>query len=541
MRMERKKWDKGSERTSLTERKIELLESIDFIWAQNHKGEIGWERRFQEIRKFKRKHGHCNVPTKSAENRALGRWVSTQRTMYKNYMKGFVGKSLTREEQERRIFLLLKEGFLFSMIPNGQNGEDNEDGASGDVTTENSTELLTDFIKIATTIAPKIATTTNTNERIATTISKSEGNPNNLNDSNLDLKDSDDIDDRPNGKTDQQSNGSSDDQKGGISSSSSSSLPAMIPPSNPTSEISLAQVSTTTPSPTPTPSIPTTTSLKKNANARGKGEDLVVNDDRDAIVCDGNEVVKVEDVVANNGKESIDEKYEENRADMKPSGTASELKSTTNTEEKGESTTSSVVDPHNATALEYAEVRESASPTSFISKDVPGKTKSSEKIQEREVSNEVVTYNDETSSSAFFSENDTQCVAAKDSDMDINMKVETTNATETVFSTDKSTREGDQQLHGFAAAAKEKSTTKVDATKVITKKETAKVTNVSNINAKPAMVEGATRVIGMKEEENVGGDSTSSPTRRSGRARKPSARQLAAEKQSPICESIKSR
>jgi hypothetical protein len=110
-----------------------------------------------------------------------------------------------------------------------------------------------------------------------------------------------------------------------------------------------------------------------------------------------------------------------------------------------------------------------------------------------------------------------------------------------VFSTDKSTREGDQQLHGFAAAAKEKSTTKVDATKVITKKETAKVTNVSNINAKPAMVEGATRVIGMKEEENVGGDSTSSPTRRSGRARKPSARQLAAEKQSPICESIKSR
>jgi hypothetical protein len=539
--MERKKWDKGSERTSLTERKIELLESIDFIWAQNHKGEIGWERRFQEIRKFKRKHGHCNVPTKSAENRALGRWVSTQRTMYKNYMKGFVGKSLTREEQERRIFLLLKEGFLFSMIPNGQNGEDNEDGASGDVTTENSTELLTDFIKIATTIAPKIATTTNTNERIATTISKSEGNPNNLNDSNLDLKDSDDIDDRPNGKTDQQSNGTSDDQKGGISSSSSSSLPAMIPPSNPTSEISLAQVSTTTPSPTPTPSISTTTSLEKNANARGKGEDLVVNDDRDAIVCDGNEVVKVEDVVANNGKESIDEKYEENRADMKPSGTATELKSTTNTEEKGESTTSSVVDPHNATALEYAEVRESASPTSFISKDVPGKTKSSEKIQEREASNEVVTYNDETSSSAFFSENDTQCVAAKDSDMDINMKVESTNATETVFSTDKSTREGDQQLHGFAAAAKEKSTTKVDATKVITKKETAKVTNVSNINAKPAMVEGATRVIGMKEEENVGGDSTSSPTRRSGRARKPSARQLAAEKQSPICESIKSR
>ena len=139
MRMERKKWDTGSERTSLTEHKIEMLESIDFIWAQNHKGEIGWERRFQEIQKFKRKHGHCNVPTKSAENRALGRWVSTQRTMYKNYMKGFVGKSLTKEEQERRIFLLLKEGFLFSMIPNGHD-EDMADDVVSDSTMKTPTK-----------------------------------------------------------------------------------------------------------------------------------------------------------------------------------------------------------------------------------------------------------------------------------------------------------------------------------------------------------------------------------------------------------------
>jgi hypothetical protein len=530
MRMERKKWDKGSERTSLTERKIELLESIDFIWAQNHKGEIGWERRFQEIRKFKRKHGHCNVPTKSAENRALGRWVSTQRTMYKNYMKGFVGKSLTREEQERRIFLLLKEGFLFSMIPNGQNGEDNEE--SGDVTTENITEMA-DFIKTATNIAPKIATTTNTNERIATIISKSEGNHNNLNASSLDLKDSDD---RPDVKSDQQN--SSGDQKGVISSSSSSSLPTMVPPSNPTNEIPLAQVSTITASPPPTLSVSTTTSLEKIANAGGKGEDLVVNDDRD-----GNEDVKVEDVVANNGKESTKEKYEENSAGMKASGTATGLKSTTHTEEKGEPTASSVVDVHNATVAEHAGVRESAAPTSFISNDVPEKAKSSEKIQEREVSNETVTYNDETSSSAPFSEKYTKCEAAKDSDM--NMKVESTNATETVSPTDKLTTEGDQQLNGFAAAAKEKSTMKVDATKVITKEETAKVTtevkNVLNIKTKPAMVEIAKGFSSTKEVANVGGDSTLSPTRRSGRARKPSARQLAAEKQSPICESIKSR
>eukprot|EP00532_Pseudo-nitzschia_australis_P000980 CAMPEP_0168203574 /NCGR_PEP_ID=MMETSP0139_2-20121125/24929_1 /TAXON_ID=44445 /ORGANISM="Pseudo-nitzschia australis, Strain 10249 10 AB" /LENGTH=63 /DNA_ID=CAMNT_0008129439 /DNA_START=80 /DNA_END=268 /DNA_ORIENTATION=- len=61
--------------------------------------------------------------------------------MYKNYIKGFVGKSLTREEQERRIFLLLKEGFLFSMIPNGHEGgggtesEEKSNEGGGDATT----------------------------------------------------------------------------------------------------------------------------------------------------------------------------------------------------------------------------------------------------------------------------------------------------------------------------------------------------------------------------------------------------------------------
>jgi hypothetical protein len=34
-----------------------------------------WEQRFQELRAFRKKHGHCNVPTNYAPNPALGHWV----------------------------------------------------------------------------------------------------------------------------------------------------------------------------------------------------------------------------------------------------------------------------------------------------------------------------------------------------------------------------------------------------------------------------------------------------------------------------------
>lgn len=60
MRMEKKKMDVG-EKTSLTERKVELLEFFGFVWAQSCKGELGWENRFCELKKFKEMHGHCTL------------------------------------------------------------------------------------------------------------------------------------------------------------------------------------------------------------------------------------------------------------------------------------------------------------------------------------------------------------------------------------------------------------------------------------------------------------------------------------------------
>jgi len=41
-----------------------------------------WSRRFNELRRFVEKNGHCNVPYKYKGNKALGLWVQSQRTKY---------------------------------------------------------------------------------------------------------------------------------------------------------------------------------------------------------------------------------------------------------------------------------------------------------------------------------------------------------------------------------------------------------------------------------------------------------------------------
>jgi Helicase associated domain len=60
-----------------------------------------------------------NVPTKCKKNRALGRWVSTQRAMYKNYMGGRSSRGIAKDEIVRRIARLEELGFCFSMLMPG--------------------------------------------------------------------------------------------------------------------------------------------------------------------------------------------------------------------------------------------------------------------------------------------------------------------------------------------------------------------------------------------------------------------------------------
>jgi hypothetical protein len=76
-----------------------------------------------------------NVPTKNKTNRALGRWVSTQRSNYKKFQagSGILRPKTDRDETVRRIRRLNGIGFQWSLLPgsgssvNEQEHDENSD------------------------------------------------------------------------------------------------------------------------------------------------------------------------------------------------------------------------------------------------------------------------------------------------------------------------------------------------------------------------------------------------------------------------------
>lgn len=54
----------------LTEDRIRRLEEIGFVWSLRD----DWQKHYDELKAFKEKNGHCNVPARYAANRRLGIW-----------------------------------------------------------------------------------------------------------------------------------------------------------------------------------------------------------------------------------------------------------------------------------------------------------------------------------------------------------------------------------------------------------------------------------------------------------------------------------
>ncbi|KAL3936285.1 MAG: hypothetical protein SGBAC_008367 [Bacillariaceae sp.] len=105
---------KGRRSTSLTQERIGLLNDLGFTWTIRSRDTFGesWNSRFEDLREFRRIHGHCNVPSKYAENPELGIWVGTQRTQYRLHMKGRESGNLTMSNMnEDRIRALDSLGF----------------------------------------------------------------------------------------------------------------------------------------------------------------------------------------------------------------------------------------------------------------------------------------------------------------------------------------------------------------------------------------------------------------------------------------------
>ena len=63
-------------RDRLAAPQIKALDSAGFVWGP---GDAAWDREFQQLVSFRKKHGHCDVPSVWPKNPNLGSWVANQR------------------------------------------------------------------------------------------------------------------------------------------------------------------------------------------------------------------------------------------------------------------------------------------------------------------------------------------------------------------------------------------------------------------------------------------------------------------------------
>lgn len=82
-------YEKGK-KSQITAQRVTLLNNIGFDWNRGDtrriEWDLSWHRNLHQLRKWKEKHGDCNVPRSS--DPALGLWVSQQRMNYKASLRG---------------------------------------------------------------------------------------------------------------------------------------------------------------------------------------------------------------------------------------------------------------------------------------------------------------------------------------------------------------------------------------------------------------------------------------------------------------------
>jgi hypothetical protein len=98
------------QRNMLTDDRFQALEEVDFVWSSHH---ANWDDKFQELKDFSERHGHCNVPSRYAHNRQLSIWVRSQRRQYKLLGRAQGGKPASHMTEER-FHKLLSLGFQFN-------------------------------------------------------------------------------------------------------------------------------------------------------------------------------------------------------------------------------------------------------------------------------------------------------------------------------------------------------------------------------------------------------------------------------------------
>ena len=103
---------KEGKKSHMTQERIDLLDSIGFVWAmgRDQEWELLWLERFEELRKYKETHGDCLVRRRHP-TLVLGKWISNQRQKYRIMKEGKRCSAMIQE----RIDLLDSIGFVWAV------------------------------------------------------------------------------------------------------------------------------------------------------------------------------------------------------------------------------------------------------------------------------------------------------------------------------------------------------------------------------------------------------------------------------------------
>jgi hypothetical protein len=66
-------------RGTLPSDREKLLSALDVAWKLRRGGDEAWKANFAELKRFRKTHGHCDVPMVHPPNPAFGRWLNKQR------------------------------------------------------------------------------------------------------------------------------------------------------------------------------------------------------------------------------------------------------------------------------------------------------------------------------------------------------------------------------------------------------------------------------------------------------------------------------
>ncbi len=68
-------------RGKLSEKRVRQLDALGFLWigGRGHVSAMAWRRRIEQLKQFRKEHGHCIVPDPYAPDRAFGWWARNMR------------------------------------------------------------------------------------------------------------------------------------------------------------------------------------------------------------------------------------------------------------------------------------------------------------------------------------------------------------------------------------------------------------------------------------------------------------------------------